>query len=64
MQCVLLKTASGATGNESDEGAWSAQSYKSNATSENETVNRDLYEKLINTNLLIGSLYQKVILLF
>lgn len=27
-----------------------AQSIKSNATSENETVNRDLYGKLINTN--------------
>ena len=30
--------------------AWIAQSYKSNANSENETVNRDLYEKLINTS--------------
>ena len=32
------------------EWAWIAQSIESNATSENETVNRDLYGKLINTN--------------
>ena len=32
------------------ERAWIAQSIKSNATSENETVNRYVYGKLINTN--------------
>ena len=46
------------------ERAWIAQSIESNATSENETVNRDLYGKLINTNYVIESFYQKVILLF